>query len=162
MPASIIPSNGASVTASAQIIYQRRYVLEEADFLTGGVVGTAQGAPIRVSGLPKIRINILQFPAYTNGLSGLNGTGGYTARNYISWRPMAVFAPEMPPVSLKFSDGVFMPLAPIQPLYPGVPMTFDIPLGGVQDIGLQFDTSGGTPHENQGFDLIMYSITAAI
>lgn len=164
MPVAPIPSAGTSTTASAQLLYQRAYVLGSA---TWGVDPISQpdnafklGGTLRVSGLPSIRFRILLYPEYDTGL------GSFVARNYIQWRLHATLPPNKAPneQALIMSNGgiTYTPLTTPQTLPVGVPLTYDIPLGGAESLVLDFDTGAGTPANNQGKDLILFSVSAGV
>lgn len=172
MPVIPNPSAGGAVNASAQVLYQRELVLNNPSFgdrfsvygqppTTG--FNTAE-VPVRVNGLPSIRVNLLLYPEYETGLAT------FRARNFIAWRLVAVLPPLRPreydflipeaPATVA-TDARYTPLSTPQLLPVGVPISYEVPTGGAQDLMIQFSADGGSTAGDQGEDLVLISFTAA-
>lgn len=173
MPAIPNPSAGGSVNASAQVLFQREVVLpstltwssKQSTYGQSIPSFGAEDLPIRISGVPSVRVNILLYPEYDTGL------GVYRARNYIAWRLIGVIPPVRPreypgliPSALVgplLSTVVrYTPLTAPQQLPVGVPISAEIPVGGPLGLLVQFNTESGTAAADQGEDLVLMSISA--
>lgn len=170
MPAIPNPSVGGAINASAQLLFQREIQVgagvtwASKQSLYGQNVPEfgEEDLPIRLSGLPSVRVQLLLYPEYDTGL------GSFQARNDLAWRLVGVLPPIRP---REFSDLIpsaiagpstvvrYTPLTTPQLLPVGVPITAEIPVGGPLGILVQLNT-GGPPPPGKGVDLILMSISA--
>jgi hypothetical protein len=160
MPAdTTVPANGSNVVASAQLLQRFNLVVFNDVFAhpgTGFEPPAGNLTKIYIGSLPKVFISLLLFPQYDRG------DFVFEARNYLSWRVVAVNPGTAQPGFPDVTTNTYVPISTPQLLPVGQPIHFVLPNGGgVENIALEFDTTSEEPEINQGQDRVIVTMSAS-
>jgi hypothetical protein len=140
------PDAGNLAVGKGQAFRQRNYVVATSSFAPG--VGprtppspTFPEQGIFVRGLPSILAN-------------------WVPRPWISWRVVG-YVPPGSVTTQTSAINTYVPLSSPQLTSINNPVSIQIRPGGAYYVGIEFDTTGGTPVANQGYDRILVSISAS-
>lgn len=154
---SLLPAAGSTSVAAGQVTSRYNLTIDESKFGQGLVTVDVRRRQTNtyVSGLPKIYVNVLQYPEYDRG------DFTFVARNYISWRVVGTTGGANQPGFPNFASQDFLPLTTPQLLVVGQPTSFTLLGGGLESVSVEFDTTSGSPAADQGVDRIIVTITAS-
>jgi hypothetical protein len=153
------PDAGNLAVGKGQAFRQRNYVVATSSFAPG--VGprtppspTFPEQGIFVRGLPSIRLQVYHYGVYNDGIAN------WVPRPWISWRVVGYIPPGSVTTQTSAID-TYVPLSSPQLTSINNPVSIQIRPGGAYYVGIEFDTTGGTPVANQGYDRILVSISAS-
>jgi len=156
MPSSNLElASGSIQTAAAQLLKRKNVIVVAPSFGLDWAGSAALATWTYVIGLPKIMVSLLQYPEYDRG------DFVFQARNYISWRVVSLFPGQDTPDVNFFTEANTIPLTTPQLLPVGQPISFELDVGGVQAVAVEFDVTSGVPAINQGVDRVVVTISAS-
>lgn len=157
MPSNMTePAAGGNQVAAAQLLTRFNLIVEENTFAAGVLDSDFRTAnQLYIGALPEVFITLLLYPQYDRG------DFVFEARNYISWRVVGINpGAEATDFTGVLEDG-WAPVTTPQLLPVGEPIHFKLPCGGLENIALEVDTTGGEPAANQGQDRLLITVSAS-